>query len=72
MYQPLADLLRPTTLDEVYGQEHILGKNAELAHELDRAHARQQAPRLVDPAKAREQPIKQLHGRKLVSGVDMR
>ncbi len=30
MYQPLADLLRPTTLDEVYGQEHILGKSAVL------------------------------------------
>ncbi len=30
MYQPLADLLRPTTLDEVYGQEHILGKGAVL------------------------------------------
>ncbi len=28
MYQPLADQLRPQTLDEVYGQEHILGKNA--------------------------------------------
>ena len=28
MYQPLADLLRPQTLDEVFGQEHILGKNA--------------------------------------------
>jgi len=28
MYQPLADILRPTTLDEVYGQEHILGENA--------------------------------------------
>ena len=28
MYQPLADLLRPTTLDQVYGQEHILGKGA--------------------------------------------
>ena len=25
MYQPLADILRPTNLDEVYGQEHILG-----------------------------------------------
>lgn len=25
MYQPLADILRPQTLDEVYGQEHILG-----------------------------------------------
>ena len=30
MYQPLADLLRPTTLDEVYGQEHILGPGAVL------------------------------------------
>ena len=30
MYQPLADLLRPSTLDEVYGQEHILGKGAVL------------------------------------------
>ena len=26
MYQPLADELRPTTLDEVYGQEEILGE----------------------------------------------
>ena len=25
MYQPLADILRPTSLDKVYGQEHILG-----------------------------------------------
>ena len=30
MYQPLADSLRPTTLDEVYGQEHILGQGAVL------------------------------------------
>ena len=30
MYQPLADLLRPQTLDEVYGQEHILGEGAVL------------------------------------------
>ena len=30
MYQPLADLLRPTTLDEVYGQEHILAPDAVL------------------------------------------
>ena len=30
MYQPLADLLRPKTLDEVYGQEHILGQGAVL------------------------------------------
>ena len=30
MYQPLADLLRPQTLDEVVGQEHILGEGAVL------------------------------------------
>ena len=35
MYQPLADLLRPTTLDEVFGQEHILGKNAILRRLID-------------------------------------
>lgn len=28
MYRPLAEILRPKTLDEVYGQEHILGKGA--------------------------------------------
>ena len=35
MYQPLADLLRPTTLDEVYGQEHILGKGGILRRLVD-------------------------------------
>lgn len=35
MYQPLADLLRPQTLDEVYGQEHILGKGAILRRLID-------------------------------------
>ncbi len=30
MYQPLADLLRPQSLDEVFGQDHILGENAVL------------------------------------------
>ena len=30
MYQPLAEQLRPTTLDEVFGQEHILGEGAVL------------------------------------------
>ena len=30
MYQPLADILRPKTLDEVYGQTHILGQGAVL------------------------------------------
>ena len=35
MFQPLADLLRPQTLDEVYGQEHILGKGAVLRRLID-------------------------------------
>ena len=35
MYQPLADLLRPQTLDEVYGQEHILGEKAVLRRLID-------------------------------------
>ena len=35
MYQPLADLLRPTTLDEVFGQEHILGQGAVLRRLID-------------------------------------
>ena len=35
MYQPLADLLRPTTLDEVYGQEHILGEGGILRRLID-------------------------------------
>ena len=35
MYQPLADLLRPQTLDEVYGQEHILGQGAILRRLVD-------------------------------------
>ena len=35
MYQPLADLLRPQTLDEVYGQDHILGKGAVLRRLID-------------------------------------
>ena len=35
MYQPLADILRPQTLDEVYGQDHILGKGAVLRRLLE-------------------------------------
>ena len=35
MYQPLADLLRPTTLDDVFGQEHILGRGAVLRRLID-------------------------------------
>ena len=35
MYQPLADLLRPQTLDEVFGQEHILGEKGILRRLVD-------------------------------------
>ena len=35
MYQPLADLLRPAKLDEVFGQEHILGRGAVLRRLID-------------------------------------
>ena len=35
MYQPLADLLRPTSLDDVFGQEHILGQGAILRRLID-------------------------------------
>ena len=35
MYQPLADLLRPETLDDVFGQEHILGRGAVLRRLID-------------------------------------
>jgi len=35
MYQPLADLLRPKNLDQVYGQEHILGEGGILRRLVD-------------------------------------
>jgi len=35
MYQPLADLLRPQTLDDVFGQDHILGQGAVLRRLID-------------------------------------
>ena len=35
MYQPLADLLRPEMLDDVVGQEHILGQGAILRRLID-------------------------------------
>ena len=35
MYQPLADWIRPTTLDDVVGQEHILGPGAVLRRLID-------------------------------------
>ncbi len=35
MYQPLADQLRPTTLDEVFGQDHILAPGAVLRRLID-------------------------------------
>lgn len=33
--RPLADLLRPTTLDEVVGQDHLIGKDGSLRRMLD-------------------------------------
>ncbi len=38
MYQPLADILRPETLDEVYGQSHILGEGAILRRLVESGH----------------------------------
>ena len=35
MYQPLADLLRPQSLDEVFGQEHILSEGGILRRLVD-------------------------------------
>ena len=35
MYQPLAEILRPRNLDEVFGQEHILGEGAVLRRLID-------------------------------------
>jgi len=35
MYTPLADLMRPTSIDEVVGQEHILGKNGMLRRVIE-------------------------------------
>ena len=35
---PLADLLRPSTLDEVVGQKHLVGKNGILRRLLERDH----------------------------------
>ena len=35
MYRPLADELRPQNLDEVCGQEHILGEGALLRRIID-------------------------------------
>ncbi len=35
MYQPLADWIRPTALDDVVGQEHILGSGAVLRRLID-------------------------------------
>ncbi|MBO4407228.1 MAG: AAA family ATPase, partial [Clostridia bacterium] len=35
VYRPLADLIRPKTLDEVVGQEHILGQNGLLRRVIE-------------------------------------
>ena len=36
--RPLADLLRPSTLDEIVGQRHLVGPNGILRRLLDRGH----------------------------------
>ena len=38
MYTPLADKIRPKTLDEVVGQEHILGKGCILRRMIESGH----------------------------------
>jgi putative ATPase len=43
MYKPLAEEIRPETLDDVVGQEHILGKNGMLRRIIDRG----QIPNLI-------------------------
>ena len=35
MYQPLADKIRPKTLDDVVGQQHLLGKNGLLRRVIE-------------------------------------
>ena len=37
-YRPLADEIRPTTLDEVVGQRHILGENGLLRRIIESGH----------------------------------
>ena len=44
MYQPLADRIRPQTLDHVVGQRHILGEDGLLRH-----LAALEAPALAGP-----------------------
>ncbi len=38
MYRPLADKIRPLTLDDVVGQEHILGKDGILRRVIESGH----------------------------------
>jgi len=38
MYRPLADEIRPISLDEIVGQEHILGKNGLLRRIIESGH----------------------------------
>ena len=38
MSQPLADLLRPKSLDEVVGQKHLLSKNSALRKIIESGH----------------------------------
>ena len=56
MYQPLADELRPTTLDDVYGQEEILGEGRMLRRMIESGRV----PNLIfygPSAPARTRPI---------------
>ena len=38
MYQPLADKIRPKTLDDVVGQQHLLGRNGLLRRVVERQY----------------------------------
>ena len=38
MLEPLAQRIRPTSLDDVVGQTHILGKNALLRRAIENGH----------------------------------
>ena len=53
--RPLADRLRPQSLDEVVGQEHLVGPGAPLR----RAPAQALGPRLQGTVEARRRPVKE-------------
>ena len=45
--KPLADLLRPTSLDEVIGQDHLLGEGGQLSRMLAAAESGEVMPSLI-------------------------